>query len=81
MNHWEKKSFFVDVGDATMRGGGNVLKKKIWHTVRDTLEEWTGQHLAECSLYGIRVYKEGTLQQLATSGYAWGIFKLKNSVE
>jgi hypothetical protein len=23
--------------------------------------EWTGQQLAECSLYGVRVYKEGAV--------------------
>lgn len=25
------------------------------------LQEWTGQQLAECSLYGIRIYKEGAV--------------------
>ena len=30
-----------------------------WNAARDTIQAWTGQRLAECSLYGIRVYKEG----------------------
>lgn len=30
-----------------------------WNAARDTIQAWTGQKLAECSLYGIRVYKEG----------------------
>jgi prolyl 4-hydroxylase len=29
--------------------------------VRNDPSEWTGQQLAECSLYGIRIYKEGAV--------------------
>ena len=53
----------VSVEDTNMRGGGNVNKKHIWNAARDTIQEWTGQRVAECSLYGIRIYEEGMQQQ------------------
>jgi prolyl 4-hydroxylase len=61
VNHWEEKSHMVNVEDATLKHGGFVLRQHIWNAARDTLQEWTGQQLAECSLYGIRVYKEGAV--------------------
>lgn len=51
----------VSVEDEELTGGGYVLKQHIWHAARDTLEAWTGYKQAECSLYGIRVYKEGSM--------------------
>lgn len=51
----------VSVEDAKLRGGGHALKKAIWDAARDTIQEWTGQELTECSLYGIRVYKENAV--------------------
>lgn len=51
----------VSVEDSQLRGGGRALKQAIWDAARSTIEEWTGQELTECSLYGIRVYKEGAL--------------------
>jgi len=47
----------VSVEDRQLRGGGYNLKQEIWNAARDTISEWTGQELTECSLYGIRVYK------------------------
>jgi hypothetical protein len=47
--------------DTSLDGGGFVLKQHIWNAARDTIQDWTGQQLAECSLYGIRVYKEGAI--------------------
>jgi prolyl 4-hydroxylase len=60
-NHWDYPSEIVSVEDTSMVGGGSVLKQHIWNAARDTISEWTGQALAECSLYGIRVYKEGSI--------------------
>jgi hypothetical protein len=60
-NHWDYPSEIVSVEDTSMVGGGYVLKQHIWNAARDTIQEWTGQQLAECSLYGIRVYKEGSI--------------------
>jgi hypothetical protein len=51
----------VSVENEALDGGGYVLKQHIWNAARDTIEEWTGYKQAECSLYGIRVYKEGAM--------------------
>lgn len=58
-NNWVVPTYMVSVEDAGLRGGGSRLKQKIWNAARDTISEWTGQELTECSLYGIRIYKEG----------------------
>lgn len=60
-NNWESPSYMVSVEDQKLRGGGKVLKKAIWDAARETISEWTGQELTECSLYGIRVYKENAV--------------------
>lgn len=60
-NHWEAPSLFLSVEDESLDGGGYVLKQHIWNAARDTIEKWTGHRQAECSLYGIRVYKEGSI--------------------
>jgi len=60
-NHWESPTYMVSVEDTSLEGAGYVLKQHIWNAARDTIEEWTGQRLAECSLYGIRVYKSGAI--------------------
>ena len=51
----------VSVEDVANLGGGRVLKQQLWNAARDTIQEWTGQRLAECSLYGIRIYEEGAV--------------------
>lgn len=51
----------VSVEDTSLRGGGSYLKQQIWNAARETIEEWTGQELMQCSLYGIRVYVEGAM--------------------
>jgi len=61
VNHWESPSEMIGVEDKSLKHGGFVLKQHIWNAARDTIQEWTGQQLAECSLYGIRIYKEGAV--------------------
>ncbi|CAB9518512.1 Ankyrin Repeat [Seminavis robusta] len=61
VNHWEGRSLMASVEDQTLVGGGEVLKQQIWGAARDTIQEWTGQRLAECSLYGVRIYEEGAV--------------------
>ena len=51
----------VSVEDSGLRGGGSALKQKIWDAAKNTISEWTGQELTQCSLYGIRVYYEGSV--------------------
>merc|ERR1712038_499727 len=36
-------------------------KGAIWDAAKDTIQEWTDQELTQCSLYGIRVYTEGSV--------------------
>lgn len=61
VNHWDSPTYMISVEDSRLRGGGSILKQAIWDAARDTIQEWTGQELTECSLYGIRVYTEGAV--------------------
>jgi prolyl 4-hydroxylase len=61
VNHWSADVKMVSVENHTLVGGGNILKNAIWNAARTTLEEWTGHTMADCSLYGIRVYGEGSI--------------------
>lgn len=56
-NHWESPSYLLSVENEEFEGGGSALKQHIWNAARDTIEAWTGHKQAECSLYGIRIYK------------------------
>jgi len=60
-NNWEAHSKMVSVENGALRGGGSVLKQKIWNAAKDTISEWTGQEVTQCSLYGIRVYYGGSV--------------------
>jgi prolyl 4-hydroxylase len=60
-NNWVVPSEMVSVEDTNLRGGGNSLKQKIWDAAKVVISEWTGQELTQCSLYGIRVYKGGSV--------------------
>lgn len=60
-NHWDSPTYMVSVEDTKLRGGGQRIKSKIWNLAKDTLQEWTGEELTPCSLYGIRVYTEGAV--------------------
>jgi hypothetical protein len=51
----------VSIEDESLWGGGSVLKQLIWDAGRDMIQAWTRQRLAESSLYGVRVYKKGSL--------------------
>ena len=58
---WEAPTHMVSVEDTRLRGAGSRIKRNIWNAARDTLQEWTQEELTECSLYGIRVYTEGSI--------------------
>ena len=51
----------IRVDNNTLEGGGDELTKSVWDTLRPIISEWTGQHLAETSMYGIRVYQTGSI--------------------
>lgn len=61
VNYWEKPTIMVSVEDKNLDGGGADLKKRVWRAARDTISEWTGQQLVECSMYGVRIYQEGAM--------------------
>ena len=58
---WTAPTYMVNVEDTRLRGAGSTLKRQIWDAARDTIQEWTGEELTDCSLYGIRVYTEGSV--------------------
>jgi len=60
-NSWSAPTSMVSVENKNLRGGGHVLKQKLWDAAKSTLQEWTGEELTPCSLYGIRIYKEGAV--------------------
>lgn len=60
-NNWASPTYMVSVENSGLRGGGARLKQKIWDAARDTIQEWTNQELTQCSLYGIRIYTEGSI--------------------
>jgi len=60
-NHWESPTNMVSIENNALRGGGTILKSKIWDLAKETLQQWTGQRLVPSSLYGIRVYTEGSV--------------------
>jgi len=60
-NNWDYPTKMVSVENTGLRGGGYRLKDKIWGAAKNTISEWTGQELTECSLYGIRIYYGGSV--------------------
>jgi prolyl 4-hydroxylase len=60
-NNWASPTHMVSVENNQLRGGGYSFKQKIWDAARPTIEEWTGMKLKQTSLYGIRVYTEGSI--------------------
>jgi len=60
-NNWESTSYMISVENTQLRGGGEGIKAEIWNAARQTISEWTNQELTECSLYGIRIYTNGSI--------------------
>jgi prolyl 4-hydroxylase len=61
INHWEAKPAVVRVGNASLHGGGHDLEDFVWDALRPIVSTWTGQHLEQASMYGIRIYKTGNV--------------------
>lgn len=51
----------VSVDERGLRGSGGRLKEHISAAASAVLEEWTKVELQPSSLYGIRIYHEGTI--------------------
>jgi hypothetical protein len=67
-NHWEARTYVMNVQDAKLNGGGIALSGAIWLEVHDVLMRWIkndnpGFHyqLYPASLYGIRTYTKGAV--------------------
>lgn len=60
-NHWKTPTYMLSVENTSIPGGGPRLKNRIWDAARSTIQEWTGEKLIPCSLYGVRIYKEGAI--------------------
>jgi len=60
-NMWAAPPELVSVQDEKIPGGGEHLQSQIWESSRKVLEEWTGQHLAPCSMWGIRIYHNNSI--------------------
>jgi prolyl 4-hydroxylase len=60
-NMWSAPPSIVDLQNKSLPGGGHKLRQDVWDAAKEVLEEWTGQKLAHCSIWGIRVYKDGSI--------------------
>jgi prolyl 4-hydroxylase len=61
-NHWSSPTYLVRiVEEKGLRGEGQVLAQSIWEATRNIMQEWCKQELEEVSMYGIRVYTEGSM--------------------
>lgn len=62
VNHWSAPSYLVRIiEDKALRGEGPRLAKAIWDETKKSMQDWTGQELEDCSMYGIRIYTEGSI--------------------
>jgi prolyl 4-hydroxylase len=61
VNTWDSPSKMVSFENTKFRGGVQV-KEKIWEGVRPIIQEWIGGYeLQPTSLYGIRLYTDGSV--------------------
>jgi hypothetical protein len=49
-NMWDAPPYILDIQNPK-HGGGDKLKHEVWSAARKVLEEWTGMHLAPCSIW------------------------------
>lgn len=60
VNTWESPSEMVSFENPSFRGG-IAIKQIIWEAVRPVIEEWVGRKVEPTSLYGIRIYRAGSI--------------------
>ena len=60
-NMWAAPTTLLNTHDESIPGGGHELVHKIVESSRYVMEEWTGQHLSICSVWGLRVYHNNSI--------------------
>ena len=60
-NMWDVPPTIMHLNSNKFEGGGSHLQSEIWKQCQDVMEDWTGQHLAPVSLYGIRLYHRDSI--------------------
>ena len=60
-NHWEVPVKFVDISDESLVGGGDSIMEAVWDVAKKEVEQWTGMKMRPSSLYGIRIYNNGSI--------------------
>ena len=60
VNHWSTPSYMVSTGERSLRLQHSIHEEVV-KAMQGVLEEWTGKKLTHTSLYGIRVYKHGSI--------------------
>ena len=61
VNSWQSPTYMVSVENSSLRGGGSILKERIWDAAKETIQHWTAQEIVPCSMYGIRTYTNGAI--------------------
>ena len=61
-NHWFSPTYMVDMGSGKYTGGGIPLRNRVYMELLPILSQWiSGLEIQPVSLYGIRVYTEGSV--------------------
>ena len=60
-NMWESPPTIMHLNQDRFNAGGPQLQNQIWSAAKGILEEWSGEELSPVSLYGIRLYHNGSI--------------------
>jgi hypothetical protein len=60
-NMWESPPSLISLDDDQLEGGGPELRQQIQSLAKSLLQEWSGQELSLVSLYGVRLYHNGSI--------------------
>ena len=61
INYWDNPPYMLQILNDELEGGGNELYDAINDATIEAVEEWIGMEVNPVSLYGIRIYKEGSI--------------------
>lgn len=60
-NLWDSPPTVTLMNEEANEGGGQELMNQVFAEAKKVIEEWTGQELRPVSLYGIRLYHNGSI--------------------